>query len=195
MKPEEDKSVQEVRSVLHQFQEGYARRDIATLDAFMELFSSDSGIEIIGTGGLEPTKGEWCVGRAAVRKLIDNDWRFWGNLKLDEENARITILGEVAWLSADATVTYEITAERFYSDAIKEIQAVLERKDIPVKVKLTRIQLEASEMIFETSRGDVYVWPLRCSAVLIKQNDLWCFHQIHFSHPTLRLPDARLPII
>lgn len=195
MKPEEDKSVQEVRSVLHQFQEGYVRRDIATLDAFMELFSSDSGIEIIGTGGLEPTKGEWCVGRAAVRKLIDNDWRFWGNLKLDEENARITILGEVAWLSADATVTYEITAERFYSDAIKEIQAVLARKDIPEKLKLTRIQLEASEMIFETSRGDVYVWPLRCSAVLIKQNDLWCFHQIHFSHPTLRLPDARLPII
>ena len=195
MKPEEDKSVQEVRSVLHQFQEGYARRDIATLDAFMELFSSDSGIEIIGTGGLEPTKGEWCVGRAAVRKLIDNDWRFWGNLKLDEENARITILGEVAWLSADATVTYEITAERFYSDAIKEIQAVLARKDIPEKLKLTRIQLEASEMIFETSRGDVYIWPLRYSAVLIKQNDLWCFHQIHFSHPTLRLPDARLPII
>ena len=108
---------------------------------------------------------------------------------------RIHVLADTAWLSTYATVTYEISAERFYSDAIKEIQSILTKKDVSEKVKLAHIQVEASEMMLETSRGDEYVWPLRFSAVLIKQNDLWCFHQIHFSHPTLRLPDARLPIV
>jgi len=47
----------EILTLLHDFQEGYIRRDPAGLDAFMALFTPDA--EVIGTNGVRPGVDEW----------------------------------------------------------------------------------------------------------------------------------------
>ena len=49
MKPENEVS-RHVRTTQQKFQDGYTARDIAKLDAFMQLFAQDEGIEMIGIG-------------------------------------------------------------------------------------------------------------------------------------------------
>jgi hypothetical protein len=70
-----------IHSLLQAFQDGYTRRDLAQVDSFMELFTTDA--EVIGTNGLEPGQGEWYTSRAAARELVHGDWEGWGDLRLD----------------------------------------------------------------------------------------------------------------
>ncbi len=183
----------EVRTVLQEFQDGYTKRDLKALDAFMELFSADEGLEVIGTSGLGVGREEWCLGRSALRRLVENDWQYWGNLVLDVKNARIHVQGDTAWLATDGTVTYVIEDEEFIRDTYQAVSEIIKRKEGGEKAKLLHIQREIAEMLHETGQGDKYLWPLRFTAVLIRQQGLWCFQQIHFSHATARLPDVRLP--
>ena len=69
--------IEEIKAVLLRFQEGYLQRDAAALDEFMQLFSSNTELEVIGTGGIYPGDDEWCCG-PAVRELVKNDWEGWG---------------------------------------------------------------------------------------------------------------------
>jgi len=186
-------TLEEIRAVLQEFQDGYTHRNTSTLESFMELFSSDKDIELIGTDALEPGQGEWCLGRESIHKIVENDWKFWGNLVLDVAGARIHIIGETAWISTSATVTYVIENQQYIADTFQEITEILKKKEGSQQIQLMQIQREIAEMLHEISQGDKYVWPLRFSAVLVKQEGLWCFHQIHFSHATTRLPDVRLP--
>lgn len=43
---------QEIRALLRTFQDGYTRRDLSQVDAFMDLFTPDA--EVIGTTGNSP---------------------------------------------------------------------------------------------------------------------------------------------
>jgi hypothetical protein len=185
--------IDEVRALLQDFQDGYTRRDLKTLNGFMELFSSDKDIEVIGSGALNPGKGEWCLGMDAIRKLVENDWKYWGNLILDVAQARIHTLVDNAWISTSGTVTYVIENEQFIRDTFKEVSEILNKKEGSEQQRLLQIQREIAEMLHETGQGDKYIWPVRFTAILVKQNGLWYFHQIHFSHSTSRLPDVRLP--
>ena len=186
-------SIDEVRAVLQQFQDGYTKRELDALDAFMELFAEGDGVELIGTAGLEVGSDEWCLSRLALRKLVENDWQYWGNLVLDVQNARIHTQADTAWLATYGTVTYVIEDQDFVRDTFKEVSEIVKRREGSEKIKLLHIQREIAEMLHESGQGDKYVWPIRFTAVLVRQNDLWCFHQIHFSHATARLPDVRLP--
>lgn len=49
--------IQEIRLLLHKFQDGYTHRDVSQLDAFMDLFTPDT--EVIGTNGVKPGVEEW----------------------------------------------------------------------------------------------------------------------------------------
>ena len=85
--------LQEIRSLLHKFQDGYTHRDVAQLDAFMDLFAPDT--EVIGTNGVKPGVDEWYTNRDAASKMIKRDWEKWGDLKLEVESASIRVKGEV----------------------------------------------------------------------------------------------------
>jgi hypothetical protein len=107
--PSEDPGTAEVRAVLQAFQDGYTRRDPEQSHAFMDLFVLDADLEVVGTGAETSGDGEWCLGPDAVHRLVESDWRHWGNLVVDVAGARIHRLGDVAWLATQATVTEQIT--------------------------------------------------------------------------------------
>ncbi len=92
-------SAAEVRKVLQRFQDGYTARDLATLDEFMDLFVSGNEVELIGIGASTRGGNEWFQGSEKIREIIESDWTYWGDVRLDVEGARVSALGDAAWLS------------------------------------------------------------------------------------------------
>jgi hypothetical protein len=85
---------------LRAFQSGYTKRDPAIISAFMEqLFPKDQDILVLGTDS-----GEWIEGYQRVGDFIANDWRYWGDVRLDVDNAMVSADNDVAWLTAIGTV-------------------------------------------------------------------------------------------
>lgn len=158
-------SIEEVRNLLFTFNEGYARRGLASLDAFMNICAQDDDLEFIGIGGVSPKRGTWRVGREAVRDLIRSDWEYWGLIEIDVKNARIDVLNDTAWLSTSGTVTTDDESEEFLGDKESMTGAVYSDATAGSRIK-----------------------PLRMTAVLVKREDRWRFQQIHLSFSVRSLP-------
>jgi len=92
----------DVRMALQYFQNGYLARDVARLDDFMQLFVPADSIEMIGIGAARRAANEWFEGPARIREIVENDWLYWGDVRRDGAGAKITVHGDVAWLSTCA---------------------------------------------------------------------------------------------
>lgn len=192
MQQSKEISFEEIKSVLLRFQDGYLQRDTDRLDEFMQLFSDDANLEVIGTGGIDPGDDEWCQSLTAVRDLIKSDWENWGDLQLEIERAKISIRGDTAWCAVPAAVTMHFDRDESYQDYIDYVQQLAEDESIgSPRDRLLEIMRGASNSLYELERGETFVWPLRFTAVLIKEGQ-WRFHQMQFSFATTRFPDVRI---
>jgi hypothetical protein len=79
----------DVRAVLQKFQDSYTARDLTRLDEFMQLFVQDNSIEMIGIGAAKRADAEWFEGVERVREIIESDWKYWGDVQLDVDGAKI----------------------------------------------------------------------------------------------------------
>jgi len=183
--------VEQVRSVLQRFQDGYTQHDAAALDEFMRLFA-DEALEVIGTNGVQPGVDEWYLDKAGTRGLVKGDWEGWGDVQLDVEGAHIQLRGEVAWLATSATVSMTIGAEENYRGYLQRIKDLIDQDGSSAEMKLLDILRGGSSTLYELRRGEQFVWPLRFTAVLLRQADGWRFQQMQFSFPTTRFPDERI---
>lgn len=177
-----------VKAVLRRFQEGYVKRNVEEIDTYLEaLFVKDADALIVGTGS-----DEWCVGPEGVRDLIESDWKYWGDFRLDIDGAMISSLGDTAWLATRGTVTQTIQAEGCCQGHLGNIQKLIAEGEGSARNKLLEILRGASNTLFEIERGEKYVWPIRFTAVLVKRDERWLFHQMQFSFATTRFPDERV---
>ena len=182
-------SQQEIRSLLQTFQDGYTRRDITQLDAFMELFTPNA--EVIGTNGVKPGKDEWYTNRDSARNLVEGDWNWWGNLSLDVDSASIQVFDNVGCIAATATVTKTMGPES-YASFLESIKTYIETSSLPAEQKLRFILRGGTNILYELGRGDKFVWALRFTAVVVRGVGGWKFAQVNFSFPTTTYPDVRI---
>lgn len=88
---------------LNKLQEGYARRDVNDLGAFMySLFARDGDILILGADG-----GEWIHGYANAAEFIRGDWLKWGSLSLSVGDSIVCSSGDVAWTATIGEVRWK----------------------------------------------------------------------------------------
>ena len=179
----------EIRSLLERFQQGYTCRDVTEVDTFMELFTKDA--EVIGTNGLRPGEGEWYLDRASARTLVQGDWKGWGDLRLDMNSLSIHSRGFVGWVAAPATVTEEI-GEEYYESYLNFAKNQIDDSTLSAEQKLLHILREGMNTVYELRRGKTFVWVLRLTAVVVREQDGWKFAQVNFSFPTIYFPDVRL---
>ena len=184
--------IEDVRKTLEAFQAGYTRRDVTCLEEFMALFVPEAEVEIIGTGAIRPGDEEWSLGRKAVADLIENDWNYWGDVKIGTGEARIHVSGRVAWLSASGTVTRCLKPEQTYKNYLEYVQRILnDKKDQTPEQTTMDILRFGTQTASDGSLGETFIWPFRFTAVLLMNGQGWRFQQIQFSFPTTRLPDVR----
>ena len=184
--------IQSVRETLQKFQDGYERRDITRLAEFRGLFVRDDDLEMIGTGAVEPGGDEWCLGLDAACGLIENDWEGWGDLTLDVGDARIHVLGDVAWLATTGSVAIELDTAETYRDFFSYVGEVAADDRADPRERLLDLLRSGTNTLYEGEQGKQYIWPLRFTAVLVRQAGVWLFHQIQFSFATTRYPDVRI---
>ena len=185
--------LQEIREVLAKFQQGYIARDIDQLDDFMQLFVAEGRFEVIGTDAYTKGVSEWCLTGDSLRRMIRSDWESWGDLRLDFDGAEITIRGEAAWLAAAGTVSRTLPPEQSYHNFLGYMRWLTENElEVPAKEKLLDVLQGGITTLVNADKGASYIWPLRLTAVLVKDDGHWRFAQMTFSFPTIYPPDVRL---
>ena len=177
-----------IRSLMQKFQDGYTKRDLTQVDSFMELFTEDT--EVIGTNGIKPREGEWYMDRVSARELVEGDWKGWGDVRLDFYSMSVHSLGSVGWIAANATVT-EIIGKENYQAYLDFVKGFIDDPKLSAEQKLLHILRGGTNTVYELRRGEKFVWSLRLTAVVVREEDGWKFAQMNFSFPTIYFPDVR----
>jgi len=175
--------ITQVRAVLQKFQDGYTIRDKSKLDEFMELFAPTNEVELIGVGASERGGNEWFNGHAAIRDIIDGDWTYWGAVEIDVEGAKITVNGETAWFSTTGTLTSGDEYEKAYPFYLEQMRDLLMDEKKSLDDRLTDATHFGVNRLRDRMRGKGAKWPFVITAVLVKTEEKWGFHTIHWSFP------------
>lgn len=176
-----------VRLTLTRFQEGYTKRNLEILDQFVdELFVDDSDSLIVGTAD-----SEWCNGKKEIKNLIGSDWKYWANVTIDVEGATISALGDVAWVTTEGLLHSTHTEAKVYDKCLNKIKESID-SDIKSKDKILDTLRTISMNLFDINLGEEVIRPFRLTAVLLKCDNNWKFHNMHFSHPTNLPADVRI---
>ncbi|MCP4165918.1 MAG: nuclear transport factor 2 family protein [Chloroflexi bacterium] len=183
--------IDDVRTLLQKFQEGYIARNPENLPWFMDLFGPDDTLEVIGTNAVTPGDDEWCRGRAATQALIESDWRYWGDIRFDVAGANIATQGEVAWLSTTGTVTDVIPYSDRYEGYLAYVADTLEEEGVKPKEAMLDIIRLGNDILAGLQLPERCVWPFRFTAVAVKSGGVWRFQQMQYSFATTRSPDVR----
>ncbi|MBN1667243.1 MAG: nuclear transport factor 2 family protein [Anaerolineales bacterium] len=178
-------TIEEVRQVLQHFQDGYTARDVSHLDAFMQLFVQSDEIELIGIGASARNANEWFQGLECIREIVESDWQYWGDVRLEVENAKITIHGDTAWLSTVGAIlqTDHIHTDEVTQYSLNQMKELLENENLPLKNRLMEVTHFGMRRLRERDKLAGYRWPFTFTAVLVLYEGKWRFHTIHWSMP------------
>lgn len=132
----DNKDIIAIKELFVKLQEGYTERNLDSIDKFVrETFINSYDICILGTG-----TEELFLGIERVKELFENDWKYWGDVKLDLNNLYIDIKNEIAWFHIIGVVkqSFEDT-ERRYDSYIDFTKNIIEDNALSSKQKLTFI--------------------------------------------------------
>ena len=179
-----NKEIEEVRGVLQVFQDGYTKRDINYIDEYMkEVFLLDERQVVIGTDA-----EELCIGTKAIRKIINSDWKFWGDFSMNVNGASITVNGDVAYFSTKAIIKQTISKDKM----LEWVTNSSNEEGKNPKYKIMDMLCDILEYLQESERGEVYIAPMRFSGVLVKCEGKWLIHHAQYSDYTDKMPGARI---
>ena len=192
-----EKEENNIMSTLLKFQKGFIERDTSKVETWVDALFADD-VFIVGTAATFPGSGEWRDGRDVAIQLFGNDWRYWGNVTMYLDEAKIQVEGNAAWANFFATVTRKPGMEPRYRDGERIRNTMLNiikdkaDRDWSAKRRLYEIICDASWALVEYERSPEFIWPIRISLGLIKSRGVWKFKQVHFSHPSEGYPIVRL---
>ncbi len=178
-----DNAAAQVREVLQRFHEGYIARDLSRLDEFIQLFAQEGDAELIGIGAAERGGTEWFEGAESIREIIESDWTYWGDVSIDVAGARISVLGDVAWLSTTGKVTQTRTFEEALPLYLQQMKDLLENADMDADGRLVEATHFGMRRVRERHKGMGHAWPFVLTAVLVRAEGQWRFHTTHWSMP------------
>jgi len=178
-------SIAEVQQVLQCFQDGYTVREIEKLDEFMQLFVPGDDAELIGIGASARNQNEWFQGAERIREIIESDWQYWGDVRLEVKEAKITVKDEVAWLSTIGAIlqTDHIHTDEVTGFSLRQMRELLDNETLSPKARLVEAAHYGVRRWREREKPAGYPWPFVFTAVLVKQEGQWRFHTIHWSMP------------
>lgn len=174
---------EEIIKILEKFQEGYTNRDTTIVEKYVEELFSEN-ILIIGTGA-----SEWCDDIEDVKRLVKNDWKYWGDLRINIEEAKTRTENNISWIAVPGTSTRNFKSEDYIYDryGINDINRILNDENLSKKVKILEIITDAADILREVElTGTKFVYPIRVAGSLVRKNGGWKFRQMVFSYPLPR---------
>jgi len=178
-------SIVDIRHVLQSFQDGYSMREISKLDQFMKLFIPGEDTELIGIGASTRNQNEWFQGYDRIREIIESDWKYWGDVRLEVDQAKITVKDEVAWLSTVGAIlqTDHILTDEVTSFSLQQMKDLLDNDTLKPRDRLVEATHFGVRRWREREKPTGHSWPFVFTAVMVLQDGQWRFHTIHWSMP------------
>lgn len=177
----------EILDTMKKFQIGYGERNLQNVEQFVEeLFSADDDVIIIGTGD-----GEFCKGQSEIKELVKIDWEYWGDFKLDLDNAIISNHGEVSWIVCDGILNKALKPEVVYDSCMKRVEKTLSSTD-SINEKMLKVLKSISYSLHECNVGNEIGRPVRFTGILKRTEAKWKFCNIHFSYPVAPPTDIKI---
>jgi hypothetical protein len=99
------------------------------------------------------------------------------------EGARIHALGDVAWLSTTGTVTQTDTFDQALPLYLEQMRELLEKEEWDADSRLMEATHYGIRRVRERHKGKGHAWPFVLTAVLVRNEDQWQFHTVHWSMP------------
>lgn len=184
-----------IKSALEKFKDGYKARDVKAVDQFINrLFEKNDKTAVLGT-----SFGEWMIGQAGAKELVESDWKYWGDVDIDTSNLDINIFGDTAFVNIKGTVRYEFEyTEAKFDSYLNFVKHFFEPSDqdyrMSAKAKAGHIGFVLTHFNQIRKEGKrEYFYPLRINAVMIMQDDMAVFRFMKFSmdshcqYPELRI--------
>lgn len=181
-------SIEEVKKVLGDFQELYKNKDISKVDNYVdEEFSSREGLAVLGS-----SMGQWCFNTEDIKRLIKshlaNENNYWKDVNFKFQEANIFADENVAWVVSLGVIRNTITEDEYIENTINKVKELLDREDRS-KVDALKAASQMAKTLRQIEKGENYIWPVRFTCVLIKENETWKFHQMQFSFDSESWPD------
>ncbi|GMQ57587.1 hypothetical protein AN1V17_19820 [Vallitalea sediminicola] len=183
----------QVKSVLQKFQKGYTDKNIDNIDDYInDLFVKDDNIITIGT-----SRSEWCIGLEECKGLIESDWKYWGDLVINYQNAKINSKGDTAWFLTDCALSWDSEddfdewCEDLVADYFQENGRYINYKQFS-KMAMLNIKLALLIKSSQCNKGKNIPFPIRLSGTLIRTNDRWLINKLHFWVPMSSYPEWRI---
>lgn len=176
-------NINDVRRKLQQFQDGYTNRNLEQIDAFMNLFVQNGDPELIGIGAAERGGYEWFEGLDKIREIIQSDWEYWGDVEIDVAGAKISIKGDVAWLTTTGTLEQTDASEKALPLYLNQMKEILGADDLDADAKLIEATHFGMRRLRENLKGRGHKWPFVISVVFQREADEWRFDTIHWAMP------------
>jgi len=180
----------QIKNLLIKFQEGYDKKDIDNVDQYMkEIFSDENDISILGT-----SEGELCLDYESCRKLITDDWKYWGFESLKIEEAIVQELEQtIVYVPASFSFLYQDNDSNrlsHFNDIIEMISDT-SKDNRDIEIKLSEINYELVHIYHKRhSNNRKYRYDLRLIFILNKDYKI---NQINFSVPdNIKRPDYRI---
>jgi len=175
--------IEQVRQVLQRFQDGYTHRNLDQLGEFMQLFVQSDEIEMIGVGAAKRGGGEWFQGIDQIREIIESDWIYWGDVQINVPDAKISVKGDVAWLSADGDLLNASTFDEALPFYVQMMKENLEDEARSLKMRVLDATFFGLSRLRDIQRGVGFPNAVTFTAVLVREAGEWRFHTIHWAFP------------
>ena len=178
--------MEQVKDVLRHFQDLYLARDANRLDEALCLFANREDVEMIGIGARERGGPEWFRGMQQIREIIASDWQYWGEVHFDVPGASVSLNGDTAWLTASGeliqTVEHAEAVEQ-YLQQMREMLDAMHGSNSKADLVMMEVIHFGLRRLREWALGSGYAWPMVFSAVLVKEDENWRFHTLHWAMP------------
>lgn len=186
-KANSNEDIKEVRKTLQVLQDGYTKRDLGYVDEYMkEVFLFDENLVVIGTDA-----EELCLGIDATRGIIESDWKYWGDFKLNVEDAIICVNEDVAYFTTKAILNRIIPNETILLWISESAKYTFKSEETP-KHKLMKVLHDTLDFLCENEKGETFITPMRFSGVLVKQDGKWLIQHAQYSDYTDGMPGVRI---
>ena len=179
--------MKEIIKTLQAFQDGYTKRDVTNIETFVNrIFVDAEDTMIIGTGD-----GEWCRGLEQIKELVNIDWTYWGNFKLDLDKMIIKSFSNFATVSTTAVLQKEYEPGKLNEYNINRMKRILD-SDSTDKEKIYLALKGMSYYLHEDNVGEDVKRKVRFSGTLLDEQGVWKFSDIHFSYPVSPPTDIKV---
>lgn len=182
-----NKTIEDIKIVLKDFQKQYNRVNERNSEAFVkEFFIEEEDTSFVGAG-----LNSWSFGIENIKGEINNYWtkeeKCLQYIELDVENSVVNLTGEIAVVAVSGKNIRNISEEKIYEDMIKKLSKELNVNNTS-KGTLAKLLNEISEGIYNVTLGEKYISqeekyiePFRVTMVMINTGLKWMIKHMKIS--------------